>query len=213
MVTIGLINKEFDDDIIFELTDIKKVAKKISTAYTEDFSGDEFNYEAMYCCIEDIDQTSRTVTLTGDVTKRMATLINKTPGIYLENFVRLGVFSSNREFNSIACEPYWNKIFKDQNDFEGLIKRYDGKKASLVSNFWELYKNNGFKPLEYQNQGIVDDKIANGLIGELNALDKLLAIERDPSSLTVEDNNYIRDHIPTSGKLRDRFNALVDMAR
>lgn len=90
------------------------------------------------------------------------TAYNEKPAGYFENFIRLGMVSFNKEFNSVACEPFWEQIFNDKTDFESFIKEQNKSTVpniDLIRNFWDLYKNNNYKPIEFQNQGNVQEKL------------------------------------------------------
>ena len=81
--------------------------------------------------------------------------------------------SSNPEFNTIACEPFWKQIFGDATNFEKFISDCETngvENMSLVRNFWELYKYNKYNPIEFDNQGNVQEKIDRGLNKEVKLL-------------------------------------------
>ena len=108
--------------------------------------------------------------------------IENEPNLYISNFVFLGGISSNNEFNSIACEPFWNQIFDGEQQFEAYLQECCEKeieKSTLAWNFWQLYKANDFKQIEFNNQGDVQEKINNNLEEEVKKLKKMKDIKRE----------------------------------
>ena len=90
--------------------------------------------------------------------------------------------STNPDFNSIACEPFWEQIFGSADNFESFINdpaRDTCDKIDLVRNFWRFYKRNGFEQLRYEDMGNVQNKIDNALQEEIGKLDRLEAIGQE----------------------------------
>lgn len=127
----------------------------------------------LYNCIDHMEQPSRHIILDGDCLNACRQHINAHPDFYIKGFVFLGGISSNPEFNTIACEPFWEQIFGDATKFEEFISECETNgvgNISLVRNFWELYKANKYKQIEFDNQGNVQDKINRGLNKEATLL-------------------------------------------
>ena len=127
----------------------------------------------LYNCIDHMVQPSRHIILDRDCLDACRHRIIARPDIYFKGFVFLGGMSSNPEFNSIACEPFWEQIFGDATKFEMFISDCEAngvENLSLVRNFWELYKANKYNQIEFDNQGNVQDKIDCGLNKEANLL-------------------------------------------
>ena len=127
----------------------------------------------LYNCIDYMEQPSRHIILDGDCLNACRQHINAHPDFYIKGFVFLGGISSNPEFNTIACEPFWEQIFGDATKFEEFISECETngvENISLVRNFWELYKANKYKQIEFDNQGNVQDKINRGLNKEATLL-------------------------------------------
>lgn len=127
----------------------------------------------LYDCIDHMEQSSRRIILDRDCLNACKQRIIAHPDIYFNGFVFLGGVSSNPEFNTIACEPFWGQIFGDATEFEKFISDCETKRVenmNLVRNFWELYKHNKYNPIEFDNQGNVQEKIDCGLNKEANLL-------------------------------------------
>jgi hypothetical protein len=182
-IIIGLINNEFREKIIFTKEDILNISKSaLDNLIKNDNQIKQIHIDLLYSCITDIHQTTRVVTLDQESCSKIKELIEKTPLGYFDNFVRLGGFSTAPDWNSVACEPFWRQIFGSEQEMETFINKQDSTTISkfiLIKNFWELYKNNSYKPIEFQNQGNVEEKIQSNLNKEVQDLNKLLEIERE----------------------------------
>ncbi|SEJ37196.1 hypothetical protein SAMN04488018_1293 [Myroides marinus] len=103
-------------------------------------------------------------------------LIEKNPDDYFNNFVRLGMITTDPEWNTVSCDPFWKQIFVNKYNLEKIIfndKLNDRIYIDKVRNFWELYSNNSFRPIEYRDSGVVQDKIDKGLFEEVKELNNL----------------------------------------
>lgn len=182
-IIINILNNEFTETIIFNHDDVLL----ISNYYLDEMinnSNNDFNnmhMELLYCCISNIDQQSHHVILDGEACNKVKDLIINNPIYYINNFVRLGMISSDPNFNSVACEPFWGQIFGNAECFEELINSSHVEKIkniNLVRNFWELYRNNDYNPIEFQNEGKVQEKIDNELNEEIDRLNDLKKIKQ-----------------------------------
>ncbi|MBO4597759.1 MAG: hypothetical protein J5676_07780 [Bacteroidaceae bacterium] len=134
------------------------------------------------------------------------------------------MITSSPDWNTIACEPFWEQIFEDANHFESFLFICNFKvieNSDLVQNFWELYKANNYKPIKFENQGNVQEKIDNKLAREVQELKKMQNIETNvsliPDSISDEGEritnkellsqykkelNDIKLNISLNGKIR-----------
>ena len=141
----------------------------------------------LYNCIDHMEKPSRRIILDRDCLNACRQRIIAHPDIYIKGFVFLGGMSSNPEFNTIACEPFWEQIFGDAMKFEEFISDCETKgveNMSLVRNFWELYKANNYSQIEFNHQGNVQEKIDCGLNKEANLLKQGQDIWSGINSLT-----------------------------
>lgn len=182
-IIIGIINNEFIDEIIFSKTDALQIAKDaLNNLIENDNQIRQRHIDLLYSCISDIDQVTRIVSLDQELCDKVRQLIEDSPSGYLENFVRLGMITFNKDFNSVACEPFWIQLFGNAQTFKAFINQLEENlipKLKLVKNFWILYENNGYKPIEFQNQGNVQEKIDANLINEVDKFNQLLGIENE----------------------------------
>ncbi len=131
--------------------------------------------DLLYSCIADVDEVSQKIRLDAGACEKVRQLIERYPCSYLDGFVFLGVVSTSPDFNSIACEPFWEQIFGSADNFESFINdpaRDTCDKIDLVRNFWRLYKRNGFEQIHYEGMGNVQEKIDNALWDEIDKLGK-----------------------------------------
>ena len=119
-----------------------------------------------YCCISVIDTHSDNVTLDHEACALMKNKILKSPEFYINSFVRLGMKTFRTDYNSITGEPFWLQIFESPEEFESFINATSSKgiKGHIkTKHFWEIYKNNNYKPIIFENKGNVQRMIDNDL--------------------------------------------------
>ena len=145
----------------------------------EDNSGPKV-YDTFFSCIDKIETGTRKTILNPKACKLMRERIEKSPDAYFSSFVRLLLFSSNPEYNSITCEPFWEQIFENESNVRVIIKNptIEISKRSTVKNFWKLYEANGLQPISFENDGDVQHKIDSGLVLESRKFDNAMNIGR-----------------------------------
>ena len=149
----------------------------------------------LYKCIDHIEQQSRRVILDKDCLTAVREKIEVEPSYYIKHFVRLGAVSSSPNFNSIVCEPFCAQIWGNYDNVENFIKECKEKGidgSALSYNFWRLYEQNDYKPIEFDNQGDVQSKIDNNMSYEVVELESLLRlqteVEKIPSDVVPMDS-------------------------
>lgn len=180
------------DEFIFSKSELGDIAitnlKNYIELHTDSMS--QTNMDLLYACIDSVSGESRKVQLNPKACQIIKEQIIKYPEGYFENFVYLGGWSSSPDFNSIACEPFWNQIFGGtrENAEKELLALIDNiiPNKQLISNFWELYKANNYEPIPFEGDGNVQEKINNNLVAEKNSLDKLFEIEKKLVGLKKE---------------------------
>ncbi|MEC4027451.1 P-loop NTPase fold protein [Myroides odoratimimus] len=132
--------------------------------------------ELLLSCITDLVGNQGNIILDKDCCLRVRELIQKNPDKYFDNFVKLGMKSSDPQWNSITCDGYWKQIFETKDNLEEVLYKNELDKKSYivkVRNFWKLYSNNSFEPIEYRDSGVVQDKIDEDLSEEVEELNNL----------------------------------------
>lgn len=182
-IIMGIINRQFEKEIIFDHKDLLNIAQAaLNDLIGHDPKVKQEHIGLLYSCIDDIDQKTREISLNKNSCAKIKQLIEEHPSGYFENFVRLGMITLDPNYNSIACEPYWRQIFGDADSFKTFIDSQTEDtipNIELIQNFWKLYENNNYKPIEFQNQGNVQEKINRGLVHEVKQLDDLFEIEKE----------------------------------
>lgn len=188
-IIIGIINKDFSKEIIFTKNDVLNIAKNaLDNLIDNDSQIKKIHIDLLYSCISDIHEVTLLISLDQDSCSKIKTLIEDNPSGYFENFIRLGMISTSPEYNSVACEPFWQQIFSSPQAFRELIDKQSIStfpNIELINNFWQLYENNGYKPIEYKYQGNVQQKIDNKLTNEVDKFNQLLSIEREFDKIEI----------------------------
>ncbi|SDF21021.1 KAP family P-loop domain-containing protein [Bacteroidales bacterium KHT7] len=170
-----------EDEYLIKDNDIWPLIKKKFIQTTKDDSADDDNLiNWLYRCIDNMEETTRKIFLDKECLKAYRQRVEKNPDYYIKTFVRLGLKTSRPDLNSIVCEPFWEQIFGNKTQFEAFLtqcKKDNIEKSELAWNFWLLYKANNYKPIEFENQGNVQEKIDNNLVEEIKKLEEMQKIE------------------------------------
>ncbi|KAA6332487.1 hypothetical protein EZS27_019012 [termite gut metagenome] len=188
-IIIGIINNEFKDNMIFSKEDILSISKSaLDDLIEHDNQFKQIHIDLLYGCVDSIDQKTRIVTLDKESCSKIKKIIENDPTGYFQDFVRLGRYSSHPDYNSIACEPYWRQIFGTPEEFERIIssESLTIPNITLIRNFWKLYKENNYKPIEFENKGNVQNKINNNLKNEIRKLERILEIEHEFDNFEID---------------------------
>lgn len=123
-----------------------------------------------YNCIKYIDPSTNHVYLRQEALDEMKKEIMNHPDLYFQAFIRTGV-TSNPEFNTVSPEPFYKQIFGSNENFEAFLYSFNNTEClDRVRKFWLLYKKNNYKPIEFNGQGNVQDKINNSFRDEVSRL-------------------------------------------
>ena len=140
----------------------------------------DFGFHLFYNCQDHINLHTGQVYLRQEALDIMKNEILKCPDNYFKKFIRTGS-SSNPEFNTFFPEPYCFSIFGGYENFEEFLKGCNSQSQyeTRVKNYWELYKNNGYRPIEFEGQGNVQEKIDNNFKKEIKQLRQLHYIKKE----------------------------------
>ncbi len=139
-------------------------------------------------CISSIDPDSRKVTLDAEACEMVFNTIENKPDEFIADFVFLGGTSSSPDWNSITCDPFWRQIFVTPEKIRYFIfdEKLDGlTNIKRVRNFWSIFEMNGYKAIEFEDQGSVQAKIDTNLEYEYSQLEEILSIEYNVNSLDI----------------------------
>lgn len=184
-----------EEEVLIKDDDIWPFIKEkfIQTANLSSVNEEELQ-KWLYLCIDYMEQPSTISMLDRTCLDAYRKKVEESPDYYIKSFVRLGLVSSSLDRNSVACEPFWRQIFGDEFQFEEFLnecKKKQIEKSDLVWNFWQLYKANDFKPISFENQGSVQEKIDKNFEEEVGKLEKMKRIEREVSQIpdSISDDN------------------------
>ena len=187
-------DKAIIDDLLIDLSVLSDIQLKHFENEHNKFSEDGFTL--FYNCQSKTDPKTHRVYLRQEALDLMKHEIQNNPQGYFSMFIRKGE-TSNPEFNTVSPEPFCITIFGSYGKFEEFLKKCknDNQYTIRVKNFWELYKNNDYRSIEFDGQGSVQEKIDNCFINEIKLLYQL---------------QYIKKYLNRGGKVNDKLKRLFD---
>lgn len=187
-------DKAIIDDLLIELSVLSDIQLEHFKNEQNKFSEDGFTL--FYNCISKTDPETHRVYLRQEALDIMKNEIQNNPQGYFGMFIRKGE-TSNPEFNTVLPEPFCVTIFGNYGKFEAFLKKCknDNQNTIRVKNFWDLYKNNDYRPIEFDGQGNVQEKIDNCFINEIKLLYQL---------------RYIKNYLNRGGKINDKLKRLFE---
>ena len=203
------------DASIISHDEVLKVAKSnFKNILTAENNSGEKVYDTFLSCIDKVEEGTHKVIIDTDTCILMRERIGTRPYEYFSSFVRLLLVSSNPEYNSITCEPFWEQIFRDKSIIRALIVNPKTKinNRAMIQNFWKLYEANGFQPISFEDDGDVQGKIDAGLMDEVSRFDEAMAIEGNFHTLKskyyadeIDSQNYKKELENLKGQI-DKIN-------
>lgn len=187
-------NEIVKNDLLIDLSVLSDLQLKYFENEQNKFSEDGFTL--FYNCQSKTDPKTHRVYLRQEALEIMKNEIQNNPQGYFSMFIRKGI-TSNPEYNTVSPEPFCAQIFGDYEKFEEFLKKCknDNQYTIRVKNFWELYKSNGYRPIEFEGQGNVQEKIDNCFIDEIKLLYQL---------------KYIKNYLNRGGKVNDKLRRLFE---
>lgn len=160
---------EGEENYLFTKAELQDIAKFHIKNYIDKKAGitENLEIELLYENIDTLEMPDRIIRLNKDVCVQIKDYIKTNPDFYIQTFVRNGISSSSKHWFMLACEPFWEIIFGSKTEFKEFIgnSALDKKeKVELVRNFWDIYRLNNYKPIQFENQGITyEEAIADDL--------------------------------------------------
>lgn len=187
-------DKSIIDDLLIDLSVLSDIQLKHFENEQNKFSEDGFTL--FYNCQSKTDPETHRVYLRQEALDIMKNEIQNNPQGYFSMFIRKRI-TSNPEYNTVSPEPFCAQIFGNYGKFEEFLKecKNDNQYTIRVKNFWELYKNNDYRPVEFDGQGNVQEKIDNCFMNEIKLLYQL---------------KYIKKYLSRGGKVNDKLKRLLD---
>ncbi len=175
------------EDYLLSDVDIWPIVKDTFISSLGSSKDEEYIFNNLCRCAESMEPNSRKINLDKDCAAAYREHIETYPNWYIQNFVGMGMESSSPDWNTVACRIFWHQIFGGERQLKEYLKQCKDKnieKADLAWNFWRLFEANGYKQIEFENQGNIQDKIDNNLVEECKLLDKLLEIQKEVNNIS-----------------------------
>lgn len=217
-IIFGDINEK---DILIQDADIKKqIFRYFINAVGTDIA--EENLKSwLHNCADSMEPNTRRIILNDECVKAYRKHLDLKPDWYIKNFVHLGSVSSNPCFNNIACDGFWTQIFKKDSDMVSFIDKCKANNLEgsvVASNFWSIYTANDYKPIEFQDQGDVQEKINSNLELEKQKLEQLKAIDtivdvipNSKDGLQIEQISTYRDDLLKQQELLNKTDLYISL--
>lgn len=178
------------DNLLMDLSVLSGIQLKYFENEQNKFSEDGFTLFSN--CISKMDSLFFRTKVFGIMKKA----IKENPEGYFRTFIGIGE-TSNPDFNTLYPKISCSAIFGSYDEFEKYLSSFknDNLYVIRVKNFWELYKNNGYMPIEFDGQGNVQEKIDNCFVNEIKLLYQL---------------KYIKKYLNRGGKVNDKLKRLFE---
>ena len=195
--------------LLFKEKEINAIIVRHFNEYAKETNSfDDYGINLLYACINHVNPSNRHIILEKACCNTARGLIEKYPEYYFDHFVRLQYISSDPQSNAITCEPFWKQIFGDSERIYLLIfsKKMDKiKNINRVRNFWRIYMENNYMPIEFTHQRNVQNIINNNLEIQINQLNTLKKYESDLKEMILnpEDTMNFSTHRSNKAKIEN----------
>lgn len=140
IISESITNQTFRESIIFTKEELLDISKKALYDYinNEPCIGEK-HLSLLYSCFLKLENNTRK--LDKDACKKVYEAIKKEPKCFLNEFVTPLV-------DGVRAPLFWEDLFKNKEELKELIYNTDFENKFLVRNFWKLFENNEYKPIE-----------------------------------------------------------------
>lgn len=140
IISESITNQTFRESIIFTKEELLDISKKVLYDYinNEPCIGEK-HLSLLYSCFLKLENNTRK--LDKDACEKVYEAIKKEPKCFLNEFVTPLV-------DGVRAPLFWEDLFKNKEELKELIYNTDFENKFLVRNFWELFENNEYKPIE-----------------------------------------------------------------
>lgn len=140
IISESITNQTFRESIIFTKEELLDISKKALYDYinNEPCIGEK-HLSLLYSCFFKLENNTRK--LDKDACEKVYEAIKKEPKCFLNEFVTPLV-------DGVRAPLFWEDLFKNKEELKELIYNTDFENKFLVRNFWELFENNEYKPIE-----------------------------------------------------------------
>ena len=170
IISESITNQTFRESIIFTKEKLLDISKKaLDDLLANDEQVKQLHLELLYSCFSEIKDNVRV--LDEEYCKKIYEAIKKEPKCFLNEFVTPLV-------NGVRAPLFWEDLFKNKEELKKLIDKTDFENKFLVRNFWELFENNEYKPIEILDKPFTQ-MVNDNLEREIKRLKEIEKIKED----------------------------------
>ena len=196
-----------EDGCIIKRTDIWPLVKARNL---ELLNGDEITEISAYDCIThstDHRDTKKKIVMDKECCAAYRRYLDRHPDLYVESFVGTTRESSLSDWNYVSVNAYYLPIFEsDENliTFMETCKQKGVVNAQRAINFMQLYIANEHQPVEFKEQGDVQEKIDSDFVVEIDQLNQLRVLHDQMKAYKKKiDKNQIKKRETILKKVAD----------
>ena len=170
IISESITNQTFRESIIFTKEELLDISKKALYDYinNEPCIGEK-HLSLLYSCFLKLENNTRK--LDKDACEKVYEAIKKEPKCFLNEFVTPLV-------NGVRAPLFWEDLFKNKEELKKLIDKTDFENKFLVINFWELFENNEYKPIEILDKPFTQ-MVNDNLEREIKRLKEIEQIKKE----------------------------------
>ena len=196
-----------EDGCIIKRTDIWPLVKARNL---ELLNGDEITEISAYDCIThstDHRDTKKKIVMDKECCAAYRRYLDRHPDLYVGSFVGTTRESSLSDWNYVSVNAYYPPIFEsDENliTFMETCKQKGVVNAQRAINFMQLYIANEHQPVEFKEQGEVQEKIDSDFVVEIEQLNQLCVLHDQMKAYKKKiDKNQIKKRETILKKVAD----------
>ena len=170
IISESINNQTFRESIIFTKEKLLDISKKaLDDLLANDEQVKQLHLELLYSCFSEIKDNVRV--LDEEYCKKIYEAIKKEPKCFLNEFVTPLV-------NGVRAPLFWEDLFKNKEELKKLIDKTDFENKFLVRNFWKLFENNEYKPIEILDKPFTQ-MVNDNLEREIKRLKEIEQIKKE----------------------------------
>lgn len=170
IISESITNQTFRESIIFTKEKLLDISKKaLDDLLANDEQVKQLHLELLYSCFSEIKDNVRV--LDEEYCKKIYEAIKKEPKCFLNEFVTPLV-------NGVRAPLFWEDLFKNKEELKKLIDKTDFENKFLVRNFWKLFENNEYKPIEILDKPFTQ-MVNDNLEREIKRLNEIEQIKKE----------------------------------
>ena len=170
IISESITNQTFRESIIFTKEKLLDISKKaLDDLLANDEQVKQLHLELLYSCFSEIKDNVRV--LDEEYCKKIYEAIKKEPKCFLNEFVTPLV-------NGVRAPLFWEDLFKNKEELKKLIDKTDFENKFLVINFWKLFENNEYKPIEILDKPFTQ-MVNDNLEREIKRLKEIEQIKKE----------------------------------